>query len=162
MPCPGNIYSVVGLFKEAKKEVTNDQIISAAGGSLKEWGSYLKGAHVAAVVQAVNTKIVSENLEIVSEGWRTERWQVVDCSKARMLRATQQIKRADAHIRHAEENMWDIARDMRAPEDRRQNAIAWLELFNDHQNSENWLTFREWAIELGAKLEQPNLTVVPK
>lgn len=148
---PGNIDKVVRQFKRATTELTNDQIVMIAGGSIEEWGEYLKGPKVQSIIRCANLILVQENYEIVSSGIGSQRWRMVRCAEARVEQAHQQTRKASNHVRNAEENMWAVAKDERAPKTLREDAIAWLQLFHDEKQAKNLLVFEEWAAELVGK-----------
>ena len=148
MACPGNIQQVLRQFRKATTELTSDQIIIAAGGSDSEWGQYLRGPKTQAIIRSANLFLIAENCEIVSSGIGTERWRMVTCAQARVEQAHQQTAKATNHIRNAEENMWLVVHDERAPKRLREDAEAWLRLFDESKHKSNVLIFKEWADEL--------------
>jgi hypothetical protein len=152
--CPGNISRVIRQFKK-RQEVTNTQIVMAAGGSHQNWSEHLAGPKVKAITDKANLVLAEQNMQIVSLGIHRQRWKILSCAEAKIERAYQQTKKAASHLRNAKQNLWDVAQDERAPEKLRQDALAWLQLFNDEDGTQNILIFEEWAEELLATLPSP-------
>lgn len=148
MACPGNVGALIKAFMETTKELTNDQILAISGGTQKEWDAYLAGPKVQSLVRCANLQLAMENYEIISSGINSLRWRRVRCAEARISQATEQLKKASNHLHNAEENLWAIARDERAPKRLRGDALAWLELYSNDRNTKNRIVFEEWSIEL--------------
>lgn len=156
MSCPGNVERLVSIVsKMGRGKLTNDRIIMIAGGANEEWGDYLKGPRVAALVVAANQQLETLDIQLVSEGIGRERWLPVSVAEAHRIRAEQRLRRADAHIRNAHEDMLAIAADVRASDEARQHAKAWLQLFETDGAQINSLIFDEWADELRKALPKP-------
>lgn len=156
MSCPGNVDRLVSIVsKMGRGKLTNDRIIMIAGGKDEDWGKHLKGGRVAALVQAANLKLEAENLQLVSEGIGRERWLPVSVAEAHRMKAEQRLRRVDAHFRNAHESVLAISNDVRAPDDLRVNAKAWLTLFETDGAQLNELIFEEWADELLKALPAP-------
>lgn len=153
MSCPGNIDAVIKIFENVKdREVTSEEIRTAAGGGGKEWDRYLAGPKTQSLIRHANLSLASLNYEIVSCGINSERWRRVRCAQARAEQATQQLKKITNHLKNAEDNMWAIARDERAAKRLRNDAIAWLHLYHDDDNQKNLHIFEEWSVELTKSL----------
>lgn len=155
MSCPGDIDKVVEKFRKATTELTNEEIMELAGGKDGDWGTYLKGPRVQAIVRHANIVLAQENYEVVSSGINTGRWRMVTCAEARAEQARQQTAKATNHVRNAEANMWMVVKDERAPGKLRLDAAAWLQLFHDEKDGRNLLVFEQWANELVKKLPAP-------
>lgn len=160
MSCPGNIKAVIKQFKKPKVQtLTNDQILMLAGGTDHQWSQYLKGPKVQSVIRCANIELVQQNMEIISEGISTQRWSLMSCAEARTSQARQQAAKATNHIENAKNNMWQVAKDHRAPERLRHDAAAWLELFHEQDQHKNLLIFEEWADEMMKQLPAPSVAV---
>lgn len=145
---PGFLKRLIELAKKTTTELTNDRIILAVGGTDEEWGKYLQGPRVLAIVRAANKHLAEHNLEIVSQGVKTNRWRVVTCAEANVRKAEYRISRADANMRNAHKALMDVVVDIRASKTLRQDARAWLELYAEPQVSAALDTMKYWADEL--------------
>lgn len=156
MSCPGNVERLVSIVsKMGRGKLTNDRIIMIAGGTNEEWGQHLRGPRVAALVSAANQKLEALDLQLIAEGIGRERWLPVSVAEFHRARAEQRLRRADAHVRNAHDDMIAIVRDVRAPDSVRVQARAWLELFETDGSAINAVIFDEWAVELRKALPAP-------
>lgn len=155
MSCPGNIEALLTLARNADgREFSLDEIIAATGGDCAQWGDYLRGPRAAAAISAANGTLEIENLAIISRGHGTETYTVVTVAEAKARMVVQRMARADQHIVNARDAVLDILGDPRTSERRRQDARAWIQLFQENDTQQSLLILREWADELCTKAER--------
>ena len=154
--CPGDIDAVVAFVKRTNgRAISNDEIIERAGGTPKEWFTYLKGPIAQAVIYAANPRLNEDNKEMVSLGHHSETWKTVTCAEARAEEGYRRTRKAPRHLLNAQMSFWAVVQDTRAEEPLLGNAVAWLKLFNEDRYG-NWGAFREWSEELLGKLGPPD------
>lgn len=154
MSAPVNTGRVIKHVTEREPKISNDMLIKLAGGSDMQWGQYLKGPRVAAIVRACNTIMAEDNRALSSEGIHSEQWQLVTVAEKNRREAWFNLKRVDQHFKNAMESVEAIATDHRASKRLREFAEAWLELFREPRSEQGLSILKEWAIELANELDE--------
>jgi len=136
--------------------VTNEELVTWAGGSEEDWLDQLHGHKANIIVGKVNQTLKDENKQLASEGVGSRLWRVVTVAEAHRRAAAYNLARFDAHYNSAYNDFLAITEDIRVPKRIREDAGAWCKLLEEPRSEKGLQIMREFATEL---LEQTSKKV---
>ncbi len=158
-----NIEKIIAYVTKRESTVNNCRLIKLAGGSNAAWGEYLQGPRTQSIVHAVNNELKSQNKALSSEGIHSEQWQLVTLAEMHRRKIAFSLDHADSSYRIAYEGIQAIIDDINAPKKMREHAVAWLELFEEPQNTSSRIILKEFATEVSDKtIEHKNVIRLPR
>lgn len=148
MSIPGALEGLRKHVTRRETTVSNDKILELVGGTNSEWGKYLHGPRVLAIIRAFNSTMSDYDRALISEGIHSKQWQLVTVSEKNKREAEQRLNRWDKHIVNAMIAVENISLDLRAPRKARIDALACLELYDETNRKEELEILRGFANEL--------------
>lgn len=148
MSIPGNLTKLRRHLGRRSSVVDNDTIIELCGGTDEEWGAYLSGPRVLAIVQKFNAQMAPYDRALMSEGMHSKRWQLVTVSEKNRHDAEARLARWDRHLVNAMTALEAITLDMQAPKRARMDALACLELYDEETVQKELELLKEFAEEI--------------
>jgi len=164
MSAPVNTGRVISHLQKRKPIVTNDDLIKLAGGSDTQWSEYLKGPKAQAIIYACNTILSEDGYKICSEGIHSQEWRLCTVAEAHRRQAQFNLERVGRPCQRAYDAIQAIIDDTRAPQRLRDDASAWLELFEEPQNAESLVILQDFGKEIAeqTKPHKAMLRIVKK
>ena len=149
-----DIDRVVQRVTGQESVINIDALIKLAGGSNSEYGKFLRGPRAQHIVRCVNQKLQENNQALASEGIHSEQYQLVTVGEFHRRKSVFSLEHADNSYRNAYDEMMLIVVDERAAETLRENAIAWIELFEEPNIVSERAILKEFARELAHKTQK--------
>jgi len=151
MSAPVNIAKVIKYVTGRDPTINNEMLVKLAGGTNSEWIACMKGQKAQIIVRMVNPALKDAGWQLCSEGVGSEQWQLVSVAEAHRRTAEFNLNRIDGAYRRAHDAVEAITLDERAPDKMREDAKAWLELFEEPRTEMGLSIMREFAVELAGE-----------
>lgn len=158
MSYPGDIEAVMALLKERDTEVSNEELIQAAGGDDAEFGRYMIGHRANDIVGFLQSRLEKLELGILNE--RKGYWRVVCLSEYRMTMAEKRLQYADPRLNGAYKLIVDMCNDSRTSPEWLREAKILLDWWSQEETRDALEALRELSAELSKKARQARLVIV--